>query len=161
MESVVGLFWRDEDVQRSIRKLEEEGFSQDSIDVLTRISRKRLVGDQGHPVIRSAGWGAVIAVVIYAVFGLGAALAGCSYCGYDSGYAIGTLVGFVVIGGLVGALLGQWIGADAFERDTHLYTQGVNRGGRLIVVRGNRESLGHAIEIFRQHSAAGIKTLED
>jgi hypothetical protein len=161
METVVGLFWRDEDVRRSIRKLEEEGVAPDSIDVLTRISRQRLVGDQGHPVLRSAGWGGVIGIAIYAAFGLGAALSGCNYCGYDLAYALGTLVGFVVIGGFVGALLGQWIGADASERDTHLYTRGVNLGGRLVVVRGSHESVAHAMEIFRQQNAVGVKALED
>lgn len=124
--------------------------------MLTRISRRRLVGDQGHPVVRSAGWGAVIGTTIYAVFGLGAALAGCTYSGYGFAYAVGTLVGLVVIGGFVGVLLGQWIGVGASERDTHLYTQGVNLGGRLVVVHGSRESVAHATEIFRQQNAVGV-----
>jgi hypothetical protein len=161
MKTVVGLLWRDEDVQRLIQKLEEGGFAKHSIDVATRISRKRLVGDQGHPVVRSAGWGAIIGVAIYAVFGLGAALTGYICCGYASAYAIGTLVGFVVIGGIVGALLGQWIGVDASEHDTHLYTQGVHLGGRLVTVRGSHESVAQAIEVFRQQNAIGVKTLED
>jgi hypothetical protein len=110
MKTVVGFFWRDEDVKSSINRLKEAGFAQDGVAVLTRTSRKRLVSDQAHPVARSAGWGAVVGVVIYAVFGLGAALAGCTYCGFDFAYAVGTLVGCVVVGGFVGVLLGQWIG---------------------------------------------------
>jgi hypothetical protein len=42
MKTVIGLFWRNGDVQRTIRKLEEEGSARDSVDVLTHISRKRL-----------------------------------------------------------------------------------------------------------------------
>jgi hypothetical protein len=160
MKTVVGLFWRDRDVECSIRELEEAGIAQDSIDVLTQIDRKHLAGDQGHPILRSAGWGAVIGIAIYAVFGLGAALAGCAYCGYGSGYAVGTLAGFVIIGGFVGALLGQWIGADASERDTHLYTQGLNRGGRLVMVRGSQEALARATDILTQQNGVGVRTLE-
>jgi hypothetical protein len=160
MKSVIGLFWSDEDLQRSIRKLEEEGFAKDSVDVLTRISKRRLVGDQGHPVVRSAGWGAVIGIVIYAVFGLGAALAGCTYCGYGFAYAAGTLVGFVVIGGFVGALLGQWIGADASERDTHLYIQGARLGAKLVAVRSCDELITKAMSILQQENAIGVRMFD-
>jgi hypothetical protein len=160
MKTVVGLVWCDEDVESSIDRLKEAGFAQDRVDVLTRISRKRLVGDQGHPVVRSAGWGAVVGIVVYAVFGLGAALAGCTYCGFDLAYAVATLVGFVVIGGFVGALLGQWIGADASERDTHLYTQGVRLGGKIVAVRSSDELITKAMSILQQENAIGVRTLE-
>jgi hypothetical protein len=107
METVVGSFWRDENGPRSIGKLEEEDIARDSINVLTRISPKCLVGDRGQRVVRSGGCGAVIGIIIYGVYDLGAALLDCTSCQYDSAFVVGTVVGCAIIGGFVEALLGQ------------------------------------------------------
>jgi hypothetical protein len=105
METVVGLSRREGDVQHVTRELEEKGFGQDSIDMLTRGSRKRLADECGHPVVMSAGLSGAIGIAIYVAYSLGAALTGCTSCQYDSAFVVGTLMGCAVIGGFVGALL--------------------------------------------------------
>jgi hypothetical protein len=113
METVVGSFWRDENGPRSIGKLEEEDLAQDSIDVLTRMKRNRLVGDRGQRVVGSGGWGAVIGIIVYAMYDLGAALLDSTSCQYNFAFVAGTVVGCAIIGSFVEALLGQWGDADA------------------------------------------------
>jgi hypothetical protein len=160
MNTVIGLFWCKEDIQSSMQKLEEAGVPQASVDVLTHISRERLCGNLCHPVARSATWGAAIGVAIYATFGLTAGVVGCHYCGFDSAYAVIILVGFLIIGALVGALLGQWIGLDASEQDSHLYTQAAHFGGRVVAVQANDELVAKVTDILRQADAIGVRVLE-
>jgi hypothetical protein len=160
MNTVIGLFWSEQDIQSSIQKLEEAGVPQDSVDVLTHISRKRLCSKLGHPIARSVALGAVIGVAIYATCGLIASVTGCRYCGFGSEYAVGTLVGFPIIGALVGALLGQWIGLDAAEQDSHLYTQAAHLGGIVVAVRANAELATKVMDILQRENALGVRTLE-
>jgi hypothetical protein len=160
MNTVIGLFWCKEDIQSSMQRLKEAGVPQDSVDVLTHVSRKRLCSNLCHPVARSAIWGAVIGVAIYATFGLVAGVIGCHYCELDSTYGIGILLGFLIIGGLVGALLGQWIGLDASEQSSHLYTQAAHFGGRVVAVEANDELVEKVMDILRQANAIGVRVLE-
>jgi hypothetical protein len=145
MKTVIGLFWSDEDVKNPLQRLEDAGFARDSVGTPRRISRQRLAGDLGHPLARCTGLGAVIGVAIFGTFGLAAALAGCNWFGYDFTYGAATLVGFVLVGSLVGALLAIWVGIDALESDTHLYVQGVNLGGKLVIVQSDDEQTTKAI----------------
>lgn len=159
MKTVIGLFWQDGDVRDSLRRLEDAGFSHDRITTSRHIARKRLVGDLGHPIVRYSAWGAIISIAIFGTFGLGAAFAGCNCFGYDSTYSVATLVGFVLVGGLVGALLGLWIGIDALERDTHLYVQGLNLGGKLVIVQADDEHITKAMDILRDGHGVGVTAL--
>jgi hypothetical protein len=68
-------------------------------------------------------------------------------------------MGFIAVGSLVGALLAVWIGIDALEKDTHLYNQGVNWGGRLVTVKTPDEQISKATEILRDGSGVGIRVL--
>jgi hypothetical protein len=161
MKTVIGLFWSEDDIQSSIQTLENAGVPTDNVDILSHISRKRLCDNLCHPVARSAGWGAVIGVAIYATSGLITGIAGCHYCGFDSTYALGTLVGFLIVGGLVGALLGQWIGLDALEQNSHLYTHAAQVGGMVVAVQASDELVGQVAEILRQENAIGVRMLPD
>jgi hypothetical protein len=159
MKTVIGLFWRDEDVRNSLHRLEDAGFAQDSLGTPRCISRQLLAGDLGHPIARYVGWGVIIGIAIFGTFGLAAALAGCNWFGYGFTYGAATLVGFVAVGGLVGALLALWIGIDALERDTHLYVQGVHLGGKLVTVESDDEQITKAMAILRGGDGVGVKVL--
>ena len=161
MKTVIALFWRDEDVQSSLQRLESAGFARDSVDTPRCISRQRLAGNVGHPKARYTGLGAIIGIVIFGTFGLAAALAGCNLFGYGNTYGIATLMGFVAVGGLVGALLALWIGINALERDTHLYIQGINLGGKLVTVHTADEQITKATEILRDGNGVGVAVLAD
>jgi hypothetical protein len=100
-------------------------------------------------------------MAIYSVFGLAAAVSGCTCFGYGSAYAVGTVVGFIAIGSFIGALLGQWVGIDESERDTHLYTQGTRMGAKLLAVRAKDELVMSTMSILQQENAKGVRTLED
>jgi hypothetical protein len=161
MTTVIGLFWQDKDVQDLIRRLEQAGLARDSIATPTHITWQSLTAEAGHPIVRYATWGAVISIAIYAVFGLAAGAAGCTYCGYNTTFAVATPVGFVAVGGLVGALLGQWVGKDAQEKDTHLFTQGVNQGGRLVTVQAGDDQLATVMAYLREGNPVGVTVLAD
>jgi hypothetical protein len=159
MKTVIGLFWSDEEYRNSLQKLEEAGFARESISTPGCISRDWLAGDLGHPVVRYLGWGSIIGIGVFGAFGLVAALTGCNCLGYGFTFGVATLTGFVVVGGLVGALLAVWIAIDALEKDTHLYIQGVNRGGKLVTVRSTDEQTTKATEILRDGNGVGIAVL--
>jgi hypothetical protein len=159
MKTVIGLFWHDEEVQNALRQLEGAGFAQEDISTPQSVSRQWLAGDLNHPMARSLGWGAVLGIAIFGPFGLGAALAGRNFLGYDATYVVATLVGFVAIGSLVGALLALWIGVDTLERDTHLYVQGAGLGGNLVTVQTDDEQMEQAIAILREGNGVGVTAL--
>ena len=159
MKTGIGLFWSDEEYKNSLEKLEEAGFARDNIGTPRYISRDWLAGDLGHPVVRYLGWGSIIGIAFFGAFGLVAALTGCNCLGYGFTFGAATVMGFVVVGGTIGALLAVWIAIDALEKDTHLYIQGINRGGKLVTVHSTDEQITKAAEILRDGNGVGIAVL--
>jgi hypothetical protein len=68
-----------------------------------------------------------------------------------SAAALGAGVG-AATGGLVGALMGQGVPED----EANYYTEGVRRGGRLVLVQADAEEEARAHTIMQNHGAADI-----
>ena len=159
MKTIIGLLWHREDVQSSIRQLKEIGVDEDRISVLTRTkaARKVLDGDQSHVVAKHIGWGVLFGIAIYGSFGLTASLCGFTLFGYSLASGIGTLLSYIAIGTVFGAIMGSFVGVGELEKDTHLYTQGVSRGGVLMVMQVSDELASRTMSTLRQARAVGVK----
>jgi hypothetical protein len=161
MITVIGLFWGDENVQNSVRKLKELGLAGTSISVLTRYSavRELLGANQGHVVAKHAFWGALLGIATYAPFGLGASVCECTLLHYNPGFGVGILIAFVVIGMGFGAFMGCFVGVGEVERGTHLYCQGVRLGAKVVVVQASDGLVAKTVSTLQQDRAVGVKTL--
>jgi hypothetical protein len=161
MITVIGLFWGDENVQNSVRKLKEVGLAGNSIGVLTHYSavRELLGADQSHMVAKYAFWGALVGIATFALSGLAASICECTLLHYNPGFGVGILIAFVAIGVGFGAFMGCFVGVGEVERGTHLYCQGVRLGAKVVVVQANDELIARAMSTLRQENAVGVKTL--
>ena len=159
MKTIIGLLWHREDVQSSIRQLKEIGVDEDRISVLTRTkaARKFLDGDQSHVVAKHIGWGVLFGIAFFGIIGLTASLCECTLFNYSLASGIGTLASYLTIGTIFGAIMGSFVGVGELEKDTHLYTQGVSRGGALIVVQVSDELASRTMSTLRQARAVGVK----
>jgi hypothetical protein len=159
MKTISGLLWNREDVQSSIRQLKETGVDEDRISVLARNKavRKFLGGDQSHVVEKHIGWGVLFGIAIFGVSGLTASLCECTLFNYSLASGIGTLASYITIGTIFGAIMGSVVGVGELEKDTHLYTQGVSRGGVLMVMQVSDELASRTMSTLRQTRAVGVK----
>jgi hypothetical protein len=53
--------------------------------------------------------------------------------------------------------MGSVVGVGELEKDTHLYTQGVSRGGVLMVMQVSDELASRTMSTLRQARAVGVK----
>jgi len=161
MKTVIGLFWRDENVKDSIRELKEIGLGEDRIHVMTRdYAVRELLGcDQDHVIAKCAFWGALLGIAVFGPLGLGAGLCECGIFDFGSALGVGILAAFVTIGAAFGAFMGHFVGMDKAERGYHLYCQGVCRGGKVVVVQTSDELVAKAVSTLRHEDALGVTTL--
>jgi hypothetical protein len=164
MKTVIGLFWADENVHNSVRKLKEVGLAENSISVLTRYSavQELLGANQGHAVAKYALWGALLGIATFAPFGVAASMCECTLLHYNPGFGVGILIAFVAIGVGFGAFLGHFFGVDKSETSYHLYCQGVCRGAKVVVVQSSDDLddlTAKAVSTLRQGEAVGVKAL--
>jgi len=159
MKTIIGLLWNREDVQSSIGQLKEADVDEDRINVLTRTKavRKFLDCDQSHVVAKHIGWGIFFGIAIFSVIGLTTSLCECTLFNYSLASGIGTLASFITIGTIFGAIMGSFVGVGELEKDTHLYTQGVSRGGALVVMQVSDEFASRTMSTLRQARAVGVK----
>jgi len=159
MKTVIGLLPRSEDAASTINNITKVGFAEDEVRVLTNPHAvwEHLGSDQHHLVAKYAGWGALIGIAIYGPFGLAASTCECMFFSYSLAVGIGILFAFIVAGVALGAFIGSFVGAGELGNITHLYTEGVRRGGALMVVRTNDELVSKAVNILRQESVFGVK----
>jgi hypothetical protein len=121
---------------------------------------ERLGGDQDHIVAKYAAWGGLIGLAIYGPFGLTASMCECMLFDYNPTIGIGILLAFMAAGTIFGAFIGSFVGAGELGNITHLYTEGVRRGGALVVVQTTDDLASSAMSILRQEHALGVKAYQ-
>jgi hypothetical protein len=161
MRSIIGLLQGEDDKARSIQKLKEAGVPKDRINIYTQENaiRKLLGCEPTCVVLRYAGWGATIGIVVYGLFALFAGLCQCNLFEFDQAIGIGTFLGGIVAGAFVGAGLGGMAGAAEYEKNSHLYVQGARIGGSVIVIQTREEEVDSVKHILEQEKASGVKAL--
>jgi hypothetical protein len=163
MSIVIGMFSSVKDVLSSIEKLEQAGFAEDKIGVLTQsnAARKLLTGNLIRRVIPHIGWGALLGFAIFCLIGLAVDwYACCNLFAYGMMFWVGGVVAYSLAGAVLGAAAGWFFGLDKIERETDFYSQNVGKGGQLITVQTNDQMVTKVMDILRQQDAVGVKTLK-
>ena len=161
METVIGLFWDEENVQSAIQRMKEVGVAEKEISVLAHQDevRRLLNGNQGHIVGKYAFWGALLGIATVGPLGLGASLCECTLLRFNPGFGIGVLVAFIAIGTAFGAFLGCFFGVDESEKCYQLYCRGVCLGAKVVAVQTSDELVATATRTLRHGKAVGVKSI--
>jgi len=173
MANVVGLFDTIDDAQAVIRELETGGFTKDRISFIAQ-NKQREYGtqldhpEQLHGAERSqaaAGFGATGGSVIGGLGGLLVGLGAMTIPGIGPLIGAGTLattLGITALGAGFGAatggLVGVLVGAGIPEETAQIYTEGVLRGGALVMVNTATDAeTERAAEVMQRHNVASIE----
>jgi uncharacterized protein (TIGR02271 family) len=142
--TVVGLFHNQADAERAIKRLKQEGFSEDQIGVALK-DRKRqdeLIEGTGTQAAEGAATGALGGGVLGGVIGLLAGVGALAIPGVGPIIAGGTLASTLAgagIGAAAGGLIGALAGMGIPEEDARHFDAGFQAGGTLVTVNaGNR-----------------------
>jgi hypothetical protein len=161
MAAVIGLFRNEVDVSAAIQKLNQAGFPQESIEIQTNPSLiKGLLGCKAtKTVTKYAAWGALFGIAVYLIFTLVAGWCECTIFGFGRNLAFIIVLAGLLIGTIIGALMGCLVGVDQYEKDTHLYVQGMRQGGRLIIVQASEADAKRVQSLLEQERISGVRTL--
>jgi len=168
MDTIIGLFRDRDDAEQAVAALEEADFTRDEVGLLAQRGAVEdiLAPDREEAAVESAGVGALGGSALGGLIGLlagasaivvpaiGPAVAVGAWAGVLGTTAAGAGVG-AAYGGLVGAL----IGFGVTEEQTHIYVEGVQQGGILIVVQPEDGRKTLAAEILREHGGTAVNTL--
>jgi hypothetical protein len=137
--TVVGLFHNQADAERAIRRLKNEGFSQDQIGVAIkdRQQQEDFIEETGTQAAEGAAAGAIGGGVLGGVIGLLAGVGALAIPGVGPIIAGGTLASTLAgagVGAAAGGLLGALVGMGVPEEDARRFDQGFRAGGTLVTV---------------------------
>lgn len=164
METVISLIPNDEHVAKTKQALEAAGFIENKINVLRQPADvwRRLDGRQKiWTVAKKAGLGALIGLLIGALYGIPAGIFNCRFmnCSLQTSVIMWALISlFWVIGG---AFLGAIIGLDKLEYDLYSYIEGVRRGEALFVVETTEKQVQAAEQILQQAHGTVIHDIHE
>jgi hypothetical protein len=170
--TIVALYDHYDDASKAVSDIVAAGISQDHISLLANnlsgdhpalVSNPMLAGEDfaAHDAAQPAAvTGAEFGLSIGGVVGVLAAAGAILIPGIGPLIAVGALATIAtgaatggVIGGAVGMLTEHGISHD----DSHLYSEGLKRGGTLVTVLADKSKLDAIREIFKTHGAVDIE----
>lgn len=162
MNSIIGLFRSEAEVDPTIIRLKEAGIAEERISLTSNPKTiSKLLGCNPTRMIKNYTiLGAAIGIAIYAIFGVVAALCQCNLMQYGQEYGIGAFLGAVLAGTFVGSFIGILVGMGEAEKDTHLYVQGIRLGGKVISVQIPEVDVDHVKHILTMENVLGVKVLQ-
>jgi hypothetical protein len=164
MSTVIGLFQHEEEIQNSLDKLHLAGFTDDNINLLTdKDEVERLLDTpQSHGVMpRCVVCGALMGFVLFGLLALARIVCQCFNAPAGFGFYAFVFFFLTALGAIIGATFGAFEGAEAMERNTQLYTQGVCCGYPVMAVKATGEWAAKAIGLLREEKAVGVKVIPD
>ncbi len=155
MRTVVGLYDQIENARQAVEALRNAGIQRDHISLVARDIedeyKKYFERETGKDVkegaIAGAGVGALLGGLAGLLVGLGTIILPGIGAILVGGPVLATLGG-AAAGALAGGLLGALIDLGIPEEEAELYTEGVRRGGSLLVVRTTDEMAGQVSDIM-------------
>jgi len=161
MKSIIGLLNSEVIVDSTIVRIEEAGLAGERISIISNPKTiNSLLGcDQVCVIKNYTVLGAAIGIGIYAAFGLTAALCECNMMHYGQEFGAVVFIGSLLAGTLVGGIIGVLVGAGEAEKDTHLYTQGIRLGGRVLCIEVDDEDAERVKHILAMENVSGVKAL--
>jgi hypothetical protein len=153
--TVTHLFDDYAQAKTAVTGLERAGFASSEISIVSRYRDDGTLADEASGTATGAtvgalaggGTGLLAALGVIAIPGIGPLVA--------AGVLATTLVGMAggtLIGGLVGALTDYGVN----EKDAHVYSEGVRRGGTLVTVRADDTRATEAERILNEQRPVDI-----
>ena len=153
--SVTHLFDDYGQARTAVTALEQAGFTSSEVSVVSRYRDDGTLADEASNIgtgatlgaLAGGGTGLLAALGIIAIPGIGPLVA--------AGVLATTLAG-AAGGGLLGGLLGALTNYGVDERDAHVYSEGVRRGGTLVTVRADDGRAAEAERILNAQRPVDI-----
>jgi hypothetical protein len=160
-QTVTALFDHYDDAADAVRRLEDEGVSYRDISIVSNAAGKAQIVPLGSTDDASAGAGAGA--------GVGAALGGGA--GLLAGLGLVTIPGLgpmlaagwllaaaagATAGAAAGGLIGLLVGAGVSGEDAHVYSEGLRRGGTLVIARVESEQYEEVRTILARSQVVDI-----
>jgi hypothetical protein len=123
---------------------------------------QRLRGHQkAQAVFRKAALGAVMGLVVGALYGVPAGFLNCRFmnCSIEMSITLGLLITLFWV--LAGGFLGGIVGLDKLEHDLYSYIEGVRRGEALFVVEVPEKQAPEAVRILQQEHGTVIHDIHE
>jgi len=163
MKTVIGLYHSHQAINEQYMLFEQAGFTKDHFSVISEDKPARcLLGcDPTKIVTRYASWGAITGIIVYGVFILFAAWCDCTIYSISQVLASEIVIVGILAGSFVGGLLGVFIGYAEYEKDTHLYLQGIQLGDKLFVLETEKKDAEKAVQVLEDAGCLGVRMLPD
>ena len=163
MSTVIGLFPCNQEESYQVGQLEEAGFTKDNIRVVTNDSAilKLFSCEPNRVVAKYAVCGALLGIVIYGIFALVAGWCECNLFQFIRIIAFDILLVGTLFGALIGGVMGGITGMAEYEKDTHLYTQGVRLGNRVFVIQTDSGDVERAKTSLRRVGCTGVRVIPE
>lgn len=171
MRTAIGLFLERESAEDAIDALDEAGFGPDEVSVLARreVVEDIVDDERGESAMESASVGALGGTALGGLVGLIAGASALVVPGIGPALAFGTwatVLGTTAAGAGIGAayggIVGALIGFGVAEEQTHIYVEGVQQGGILLLVQPEDPAqLQTAEKIMTMHEGRGVDIVEE
>lgn len=166
MSTVIGLLKEDKQLTNLTGKLEAAGCALDQIKILTRSGQVHALLDEKArtrcQMGRCVSMGILIGLAIFIPIGFTTSLIGCRVFGCSPLIWLFGLGGLSFLGAAFGAIFGCFFGADRFEHSTHVYTEGVGWGNKLVAVTADTPEMeARMARIMHQEHAIAIRILQN
>ncbi|MDX1663938.1 MAG: hypothetical protein R3272_09100 [Candidatus Promineifilaceae bacterium] len=166
MKTALAMFLERDDARQALAGLDAAGYSAEEIGVLARQEAVEALLDEepAENAAESAGIGALGGGALGGLIGLLAGASALVLPGLGPALAGGiwaTVLGTTAAGAGIGAAYGGFVGAlvgfGVAEEQTHIYEEGIERGGILLLVRGtDQKRLEAAAEILASAGGSGV-----
>ncbi|HEY0737430.1 MAG TPA: hypothetical protein VGD69_21105 [Herpetosiphonaceae bacterium] len=169
MKNVVGLFENMRDAEAVVRDLRDAGINDADISFASRnpdaatMESNRYTAEGHSEAAEGAGFGATGGTIVGGLTGLLVGLGAIAIPGIGPVVAAGTLataLGSTALGAGIGAatggLLGALVGAGIPEEDAHIYSEGIRRGGALVMAQVDDSRVDTALDIMERHNVVDI-----
>lgn len=162
MKTVIGLFDSLPDARNVVNQLVNAGFERDHISLVASDAsgeyQSATEGDIDSSNASGAGatTGAVVGGTLGVLLGLGAL----AIPGIGPVIAAGPLLAGLAgagVGAVAGGLLGALVDAGVPEEEARYYTEGVRRGGTLVIAKVEDGASDEAAEIMNRNHAVNVK----
>ncbi|MBP0493648.1 general stress protein [Pararoseomonas indoligenes] len=161
MRTIARLYDTYADASSAVNALEAAGFSRDDVSIVARNGDNAATTGTTTDAVDTddaatgAGTGATIGTVLGGGAGVLAGIGALAIPGVGPIVAAGWLVAALTgagAGAATGGLLGSLVGAGVEERDAHVYSEGLNRGGSLVTVRADEMRASEAEAILARYN---------
>lgn len=162
--TAVGLFDRQEDLERVLNELKAGGFAPEQVSLVAkdRNTTREVVETTGMGGGEGAGVGAVAGGITGGLLGWLVGIGALAIPGIGpivAAGALATTLGGAAIGAAAGGLIGALVDLGIPEEEATFYNESVGRGGMLLTVHANSDAqLYDANEVMRRNGGTEVRT---